>query len=115
MNSKKYGEENILSFTSEDSHLIKYKNIFKGDLIFNKEAFDSVEKLKSYFIKLKEQQMVEFDEINVIDFQEYLKVNYRISAEKTLEIPNLNFFQYYFLGKLLKRREDRKLKEMNKR
>lgn len=112
---KTAGKENILSFTSEDYHLIKYINIFKGDLIFNKEAFESVENLKSYFIKLKEKQMIEFDEINIIDFQEYLKVNYRIDTYNTLEIPKLNVFQYYFLGKLLKKKEDRKLKELNKK
>ena len=112
---KKDGKEEILSFTSEDSHLIKYKNIFKGDLIFSKEAFDSVGNLKSYFIKLKKQQMIEFDEIQVIDFQEYIKINYRINDDKTFEIPNLNFFQYYVLGKIFKRKEERRIKELNKK
>ena len=112
---KKDGKENILSFTPEDAHLIKYKNIFKGDIIFNETAFDSVEKLTAYFMELKKQNMVEFDEINVIDFQEYLGVNYQINKDKIVEIPKLNVFQYYILGKIVTKIRNKEIKKQNKK
>ena len=111
---KKDGKENILSFTPEDSHLIKYKNVFKGDLKFNKIAFDSVDNLKSYFMKLKKQHQIEFDEINVIDFQKYLNVNYQVNRDNIFEIPKLSGFQYYFLGNIFTRNKERKIKKQNK-
>lgn len=112
----KAGEkEDVLSLVTDDSHLIRYHNVFKGDLIFNKSDFDSIENLNSRFIKFKEQQKVEFDEINIIDFQEYLKANYQVKTSRTFEISNLNGFQYYFLGKLKTISEERKLKKLNKK
>ena len=111
----KDGKEDILSFTSEDSHLIKYKNIFKGDLKFNKEAFESADKLKFYFLKLKSEHMLDFDEINIIDFQEYLGVNYQINKERIDQIQKLNGFQYYFLGRLLTHKRNRKIKKQNRK
>ncbi len=112
---KKDEKENILSFTPEDAHLIKYKNIFKGDIKFNEEAFDSVDKLTSYFMELKEKHMVEFDEINVIDFQKYLGINYQINKNKIVEIPKLNGVQYYILGKIVTTIRNKEIKKQNKK
>ena len=66
-------------------------------------------------MELKKQNMVEFDEINVIDFQEYLGVNYQINKDKIVEIPKLNVFQYYILGKIVTKIRNKEIKKQNKK
>ena len=59
--------------------------------------------------------MLDFDEINIIDFQEYLGVNYQINKERIDQIQKLNGFQYYFLGRLLTHKRNRKTKKQNRK
>lgn len=103
-------ENSVLSF-KEDDHCLK---LFE-DFQLTKESLKDANSLEEFFKDLKSKQTLNFDEIEIIDFQDQISKASQSYEMEPIDLEAKSFFKYNILGRILTIWENRKMKIENRK
>lgn len=107
---KKSGfESTVIAFKEGDHRLKQFQNFQ-----ITEDALKNSNNLKQFFTDLKYNNILKFDELKIIDFQDRVS---KISEDYKMESIKLgarNYFKYHILGRLFTRWENRRLRKKNR-
>ncbi len=101
-------KKTIVPLYGGDERFTEYKK-----WVFSKEVLENKIALEEHFKKLKENKVVEYKELKIIEFQKGCFERYELNKMKVIEAKHYNVFRYLFLGRLYTYLENKRVKKIN--
>lgn len=105
----KKGNEEVVPIQDGDEKIRKFNNF-----ILNKESLSSKAKLEEYVIAQKNQNNIDFDEMEALSMSETIN-EIKGTYKNNLTAEAINFFKYHLIGRLFTIKENRKIDKENKK